>query len=69
MSMKYVIVSPRVGTPGEIYNPDIVVNLGALISGGFIKPLEEHVKEVAEEPAPVAPKSAKTKSNKASTEE
>ena len=38
--MKYVIVSPRLGTPGDVYNPETVINLGALISGGFIKALD-----------------------------
>lgn len=69
MTMKYVIVSERVGTPGEIYNPDVVVNLSALISGGFIKPLEESAKEPAEEPTTTVMKSAKNNSKKASTEE
>ena len=29
--MKYRIVSPRLGTPGEIYNPPVWVNIGAPI--------------------------------------
>lgn len=66
--MKYVIVSPRVGTPGEIYNPDVVVNLGALLAGGFIKPADE-VQETSEESAPTPVKSAKNKSSKAPVEE
>lgn len=68
--MKYVIVSPRIGTPGEIYNPEVVVNLGALLAGGFIKALDiADAEETAEEPAPTPVKSAKTNSKKASTEE
>jgi len=51
--MKYRIVSPRVGTPGEIYEPEVWVNLGVLLAGGFIEP--------AEDPAPEAQKPAKTK--------
>lgn len=67
--MKYVIVSDRVGTPGEIYNPDVVVNLSALISGGFIKPLEDNAVEDAEEPTTTVGKSAKNNSKKATIEE
>ena len=32
----YVVVSPRVGTPGEPYEPTEGVNIDALIDGGFI---------------------------------
>ena len=39
--MKYRIVSPRVGTPGEIYEPEVWVNIGVLVSGGFIVPAED----------------------------
>jgi len=39
--MKYRIVSPRVGTPGEIYEPEVWVNIGVLLSGGFIVPAED----------------------------
>lgn len=69
--MKYVIVSPRLGTPGDVYNPEAVINLGALISGGFIKALDnpEPVEETAEESAPAPAKSAKTNSKKHATEE
>lgn len=51
--MKYRVVSPRVGTPGEIYEPEVWVNLQHLLNAGFIEP--------AEDPAPEAPKPAKTK--------
>lgn len=69
--MKYVIVSPRLGTPGDVYNPETVINLGALISGGFIKALDNSapVGETAEESAPAPAKSAKTNSKKHATEE
>lgn len=69
--MKYVIVSPRLGTPGDVYNPETVINLGALISGGFIKALDAAVpaEETAEESAPAPVKSAKTNSKKHATEE
>jgi hypothetical protein len=32
----YVIVSPRLGTPGDKYEPAEGVNVQALIDGGFI---------------------------------
>jgi hypothetical protein len=32
----YVIVSPRLGTPGDKYEPADGVNVQALIDGGFI---------------------------------
>ena len=32
----YVIVSPRLGTPGDKYEPTEGVNVQALIDGGFI---------------------------------
>lgn len=52
---KYIINSPRLGTVGEEYNPEIWVNIHALIEGGFIIPADS-VKP--------APKSAKTKTSK-----
>jgi len=47
--MKYKIMSPRVGTPGDKYEPKAGVNVKALLKYGFI----------VEDTAP--PKSAKTK--------
>jgi hypothetical protein len=32
----YVIISPRLGTPGDKYEPADGVNVQALIDGGFI---------------------------------
>ena len=32
----YVIVSPRIGTPGDPYEPKDGVNVDALIEGGLI---------------------------------
>ena len=32
----YVIVSPRIGTPGDPYEPKDGVNIDALIAGGLI---------------------------------
>lgn len=41
--MKYRIVSPRVGTPGELYEPEVWVNLGVLLNNGFIVPDEDYL--------------------------
>jgi hypothetical protein len=48
----YRILSPRIGTPGDIYEPEAGVNVEALLFNGFI----------VEDKAP--PKSAKTIINK-----
>jgi hypothetical protein len=50
--MKYRVVSPRVGTPGETYEPAAWVNLGVLLDGGFIEPVDK-------KPAPDKPAKAK----------
>ena len=34
--MSYKILSPRVGTPGEVFVPGEGVNIEALIAGGFV---------------------------------
>ena len=34
--MSYKIVSPRVGTPGEVFVPGEGVNIEALLAGGFV---------------------------------
>lgn len=34
---EYIIVSPRIGTPGEPWDPPIYVNVHALLEGGFIR--------------------------------
>ena len=59
--MKYRVVSPLVGTPGEIYNPTVIVNFHALVIGGFIVPDEP-------EPTPADEKPAKTKPKKTDQE-
>ena len=51
--MKYTILSPRVGTPGDEYVPVDGVNIDALVAGGFIEQ-QSTVK---------APKGAKTKTD------
>lgn len=50
--MKYEIVSPRIGIPGDTYEPSEGVNVEALVEGGFIK--QSTVK---------VPKGAKTKTD------
>ena len=50
--MKYEIVSPRIGNPGDEYEPSQGVNVNALIAGGFI--IQSPTK---------APKGAKTKTD------
>lgn len=55
--MKYLIVSPRVGTPGDEYQPRPGVNIEALLAAGAI--------ELARPAStPAQQKSAKTKSKK-----
>lgn len=70
--MKYVIVSPRLGKPGDVYEPDAFINVAALLEGGFIKKVLDAAvpaEETAEESAPAPAKSAKTNSKKHATEE
>jgi len=50
--MKYTVISPRVGTPGETYEPVDGVNIDALLLAGFIE--QSTVK---------VPKGAKTKTD------
>jgi hypothetical protein len=50
--MKYTIISPRVGIPGDTYEAVDGVNVDALVAGGFIE--QSTVK---------APKGAKTKTD------
>ena len=50
--MKYTIVSPRIGIPGDEYVPVDGVNVDALVAGGCIE--QSTVK---------APKGAKTKTD------
>ena len=53
---KYVVVSPRVGTPGEPYEPEVWVNLQVLIDGGFIRRAD------APDPTPEPVKASRVKS-------
>lgn len=52
---EYIIVSPRVGTPGELWEPIDGVNIDALIAGGFIRRVEYR------EPSPSHPKASRVK--------
>jgi len=42
--MAYVIISPRLGTVGDAYQPADGVNIEALIEGGFIKSTSKSTK-------------------------
>lgn len=35
--MKYRITSPRIGTVGALWEPEVFVNVHALLEGGFIE--------------------------------
>jgi DNA-binding Lrp family transcriptional regulator len=35
--MAYRIISPRLGTPGDLWEPEVWVNVHALVEGGFIE--------------------------------
>ena len=56
--MKYRIISPRVGTPGEIWEPPVQINVGILLANGFIEPID---KEPTTDETPDAPKPKKAK--------
>lgn len=55
--MRYVVVSPRVGVPGQPYDIDAAqargINVAGLIAGGFIARVEEST--------PIKPKTPKVK--------
>lgn len=55
--MSFIIVSPRVGTPGDVYNPPVWVNTQALLDGGFIELADK-------KPAPDKPTKAKVTTKK-----
>jgi hypothetical protein len=48
--MKYRIVSPRLGTPGELYEPQVWVNIDHLLKNGFIEPAHTDSGDTAPEP-------------------
>lgn len=49
--MQYRIISPRVGTPGDIYQPEVWVNIGVLIEAGFIEPIDKEPTQDIDKPA------------------
>jgi hypothetical protein len=46
--MTYIVVSPRVGTPGDVFNPASDADAQRLLAGGFIAIADE----VSPKPAP-----------------
>lgn len=58
--MKYRIISPRLGTPGELYEPQVWVNIDHLLKNGFI----ERADTDAGDTAPTDQKPAKTKTSR-----
>ena len=54
--MKYTIISPRIGTVGKEFVPEVGMDLKALVFNGFIKA----VKETSDSDASI---SAKTKAH------
>lgn len=39
--MKYVVVLPQLGTPGEEWVPRPGISTEALVAGGFLRPVED----------------------------
>ena len=56
--MKYRIVSPRIGTPGALWEPEVFVNVHALLEGGLI---ERATDETTDTPKPKRTKVSKDK--------
>ena len=56
--MKYRIISPRVGTPGDLWEPPVQINVGILLKHGFIEAVDNA--ETAHEPKPKKAKVAKS---------
>lgn len=48
--MKYVVVLPQVGTPGEEWVPRPGVSTEALIAGGFVRAVEDKGNDAATPP-------------------
>jgi len=59
--MAYRIISPRIGTPGDLWEPEVWVNVHALVKGGFIESISdaETFDETVDTPKP--PKAKVTK--------
>lgn len=60
--MKYRIISPRIGTPGALWEPEVFVNVHALLESGFIE-------RASEEPTDETPDAPKPKKAKVATSE
>ena len=56
--MMYVIVSPRLGTPGELWEPEVWVNVHALVKGGFIESTDTKPTQAKPAKAKVSKKAA-----------
>lgn len=52
--MKYRILSPRVGTVGELWEPPVQINVGVLLANGFIEAVDDAkpTDETADTPKP-----------------
>ena len=57
--MKYRIISPRIGTPGELWEPPVQINVGVLLKHGFIEAVDNA--ETADAPKPKRTKVSKDK--------
>ena len=51
----YLVVSPRLGTPGAPYEPAAGVNVDALLASGAIVAVEQIVGATAKDAAPTSP--------------
>ena len=40
--MKYRIISPRIGTPGALWEPPVQINVGILLAHGFIEAVDNN---------------------------
>lgn len=57
--MKYRIISPRIGTPGKLWEPPVQINIGILLANGFIEAVDNA--ETADTPKPKRTKVSKDK--------
>ena len=51
----YLVVSPRIGTPGAPYTPPAGVNVDALLASGAIVAVEQVVGATPKDAAPTSP--------------
>lgn len=57
-TQQYRIISPRLGTPGDLWEPEIWVNIHALLDNGFIERVSD---ETSDTPKPKRTKVSKDK--------